>query len=138
MAEGYEPERAAIEGRFAANFTALPCKYENQRFTPPAQSAWVALTILNGEARRASIGTTTPLQRYPGIIQIDVYVPENTGTATARGHADTIASVFRDVTFTAGTTGKVVCGTPYATPLGVADGWYRIAVTVPFRRDAIH
>ena len=68
----FADERRAIESRFADNFTALPIKYQNASFNPPANAAWVALTIIPGEGRQASIGGS-PLYRYVGVIQVDMH-----------------------------------------------------------------
>jgi hypothetical protein len=135
----FADERRAIEQRFEDNFTALAAsriKYENQRFTQPTEGAWVALTILTGDGIQASINTS-PLNRYPGVIQIDIRVPEDTGTATARTHADTIEAIFRNQQFSAAASGIIKTRTPSITTRGVIDGWYTLTVSVPYIRDKI-
>ena len=131
----FADERRAIEARFAAAFTVLPVAYENQKFAPPANAAWVALTILPGEGRQVTIGGAGARQRYAGVIQVDVYVPEETGTATARGHADTIETVYRQVQFSAGASGTITTATPFIVSRGIEDGWYRLVVSIAYRRD---
>ena len=132
----FADERRAIEARFASNFSALTVKYENQRFTPPKTEPWVALTILPGQGRQASIGSA-PLNRYPGVIQVDIHVPENSGTQTARTHADTIEAIFRNVQFSAGSSGTISTRTPFITTRGITDGWYTLTVSVNYQRDKI-
>lgn len=131
----FEHERVAIEGRFAANYTATPIKYANKKFEPPKTTAWVALTILTGIGRQASLGASNPLHRFTGVIQIDVFAPEDTGTATARGHADTIGDIYRRQQFSYSSSGTITCDTPYITDRGIENGWHRLVVSIPYRRD---
>jgi hypothetical protein len=130
-------ERRAIENRFAANFTALPVWYENVPFEPPTSGGYVRFTIRNGTGEQASMNQT-PLHRYAGVIIADIFVPEHTGTATARTHADAIEAIFRRAQFTANTGGTILCRTPTITTLGVTDGWFQISVSVAFQRDVTH
>lgn len=135
----FQDERVAIEAQFANNWTGTTAdriKWENQKFEQPKSGSWVALTIRNGEARQASVNSR-PLNRYPGIIQIDVYVPEESGTDTARSLADSAASIFRNVQFSYGSSGTITTRVPYLVTLGVTDGWHRVVVTVNYQRDKI-
>jgi len=141
----FEDERRAIEGRFAANFTALAIKWENQPFDIVNDTAYVALTILTGAGHQASLGGASALQRYAGVIQIDIYVPEDTGTKVAKQHADTIESIFRQVQFSAGSSGTIFTRTPSIKTLGTMagsqraeSGWHRTVVSVDYHRDKIN
>lgn len=130
----FQDERAAIEGRMQANFSALPVRYANVDFKQPKDAPWVAFDILTGRGEQVSLNSR-PLNRYAGVIQATIHVPEETGTAVARGHADSIEAVFRNRQFSAGASGSIVTRTPYVTDLGLLDGWYRLAVSVNYRRD---
>lgn len=133
----FSDERRAIETRLADNFSALPIWYENQKFDIPAGTPWVKITILNGAGRQASINSS-PLQRYVGVIQIDVFVKQDSGTATARTHADTIEAIFRNAQFSAGSSGTITCRTPSITPVPDQDEWYQLSVSVSYHRDVTH
>jgi len=132
----YADERRAIETRLDSNFTALPIKYEGQRFQMPSSGGFVALTIRNGSGQQISTGSP-PLHRYTGTIVVDVFVPEDTGTATARMHADTIDDIFRRAQFSAGSNGTISCRTPSISTVGVESGWFRLSVNIPYQRDCI-
>jgi hypothetical protein len=132
----FADERRAIEARFAANFSTLPVAYENVPFAQPASGGFVRLTIRPAGARQASTGSS-PLQRYAGLIVADIFVPENTGTATARAHADTVEAIFRQAQFSAGNSGTITCRTPSIEAVGVRDGWFQLSVSVPYQRDRI-
>ncbi len=127
--------RQAIESRFAANFTALPVWYEGAPFDPP-KTGYVRLTILGGDGAQISTGAS-PLHRYAGVIMIDVFMPEETGTATGWAHCDTIEAIFRKVQFSAGNSGTILCRTPSARTLPAESGWQPFQVSVPFQRDRI-
>lgn len=135
----FQDERSAIEKRFADNWTgttAAKVRYENAPFNQPKTGAWVALTIRDGIAQQASI-SSQPLNRYPGIVVIDIFVPENTGTDEARRLAELAAAIFRNVQFSAGSSGTITCRVPYVTTIGARDGWFQLAVTVNFYRDKV-
>lgn len=131
-------ERAAIESRFAANWTTTRIKYENTQFEQP-KTAWVALFILNGDGQQISLGLSpNPLHRYVGVIMVQIFLPESSGTQTGRAYADTIASVFRRAQFSNGSSGTITCRTPSISPGNLRDGWFQINVTCPFQRDVYH
>lgn len=134
----FEDERNAIESRFAANFTALAAnriKWENATFKEPNNGSWVALTILSGDAQQIDLGSPNALHRYVGIIQIDVFVPPDTGTAGARALADDIEPIFRNVQFSAGTSGTITTRAPSYRPIGLDGGWFHGVVSMAYYRD---
>ncbi len=130
----FDDERRAFEARLAANFTALPIRYENVPFNQPT-TGWVAITVIPAGGDRISVGTTVKRHRYLGNLQIDIFVPEDSGTSTARGHADTIEAIFRDQQFSAGVSGTITCRTPTYVTGGVENGYYRAILTTPYQRD---
>ena len=130
----FADERRAFEARMAANFTALPIMYENVVFNQPT-TGWVSFMILPTGGDRISIGTTVKNYRYLGTLQIDIYVPEDTGSDACRAHADTIESIFRDQQFSAGDSGTITCRTPAFITGGVTNGYLRGIVSIPWQRD---
>ena len=133
----FADERRAFETRMTDNWTGQPVKYENIPFNQPDGSPWIQMTILPGSGLNASIGTTRSVQRHVGIIQFDVYVPEMTGTGTARTIADSIATIWRNKQFEAGDSGTITTYVPSYQSLGVNEGWYHGVVTVSYQRDVI-
>lgn len=131
----FADERRAIETRFSANYTSTPVRYENLSFVQPDNASWVSLMILSGEGGQASLGGSSAIHRYGGVIQVDVFTPENSGTQAGRALADTVEAIFRQVQFSLGNSGVIHTQTPWVTNLGVEDGWYRLVVTCPFFRD---
>lgn len=132
----FEDERRAIEGRFSSNYSDTAVKYENVPFDQPSTS-WVALNVLSGEGINGSFGGTTNLQRNSGVIQVTIHTTEDSGTKTNRQLGDTVAGVFRNAQFSAGSSGTITCRMPAYIPRGIVDGWYTAVVSVPYRRDKI-
>ncbi len=132
----FADERRAIEGRLADNFATLPIRFENVPFEQPHDAGFVSLSIRPGQARQASTGPN-PLHRYTGTIQVDVFVPEDTGTQAARAHADTLEAIFRGAQFTAGASGTITCRTPRLETPMARDGWFQLSLRVPYQRDRL-
>lgn len=132
----WETERTAIVQYFTTNWVVAdgPVMYENQPFTQPA-GIFLALTILVSGSRQASLKTTATLYRTLGNVQVDVYAPENKGTADARKLADKITRLFLNKNLTTTDGDLMSFGVPSITILGNRNGRYRIAVTCPYRRD---
>jgi len=129
----YSNEAKYIEQRFATNWgSTTAIKYANVDFDPPAASAWVDLQVVSGPSRKISLGGSTNLRRYTGIVSINIYVPTNTGTRTARGYVDTASAIFRDASFNG-----IICRDPSVTDLGERNGWRVHNVSVEFQRDEI-
>ena len=131
---GFAAERQAIESRMAANFTTIPIRYENVPFKE-TQTAYCALFIRRGEGHLITLGPAPQLQRWAGIIAVQVFVPEDTGTETPSSYADNIASVFNRQEFSAGASGLIRCRTPRVETVGTRNGWFQINVTTPYIRD---
>ncbi len=70
-------ERAAIERHFASRFASTPVAWESVKFTQPVASAWVEFTILSGRGLRVD---SSNWERHAGVVQIDVFTPEGTGS----------------------------------------------------------
>lgn len=131
----YEAERVSAEVAFGTGWGATtPIKYTNAPFDDPAGSEFVEFHLLSGSGNLASLGGANTMHRFFGIAQIDIYVPENTGTDRARELADTAAAIFRDIRiddmlFRAS---SITHGAPPPA------GYYRLTVTVPYQRDEIY
>lgn len=138
---GFEAVRDAIEQRLAANWTQTPIRWENIPFTQPTRNAgtpaWITLAIRGNQAGgRISIGSTTPVRRYPYTLFNQIFVPEESGTSQAYQYADTLSAVWRDTSFAAGATGTIRCFEPNAIEIGPdGAGWYQINIVTDFYRE---
>jgi hypothetical protein len=128
----FEATRVAIESRVQTNWTTTPIKFENVPFKE-TKDAYVALFILEGEGQQVSLGTPAT-RRWPGVIIIQVFVPEDSGTKLAKTYADALAAIFDRVQFSSGNSGTISCRIPSVETVGAKDGWHQTNVTVPFKR----
>lgn len=130
-------ERQAIEKRLSDNWTTTPIQFDNVAFSAPADNTYVSLTIINGDADQIELGET-PVHRHIGVITIQVFVPVENGTNTARSYADSLAAIFRNVQFSAGSSGTILCRSPNIVRVGVSNGLYQLNVAVPYQRDVTY
>lgn len=127
--------RAALEGRFATNWgSTAPVKWQNAPFNPPAASPWVAFWILDGHGAQKSL-QSNPLHRFVGLVTVQVFTPEATGTNRGRELADTAAAIFRRAQFAVTGGGTVTCRTPSLKNLGLEAGWLQLNVETPYQYD---
>lgn len=129
----FEDTRKAIESRLASNWTTTPIRFENVPFTETAVP-YVALFILDGEGKQISLGTPS-LQRWAGLIVVQIFVPQDTGTKTARTYADAIGAIFDRQQFASGNSGTIRSRIPSIRRIGITHGWDQTNVTIPFIRD---
>ena len=131
---GYADERRAIEARLAANFSAIPIRYENAPFQE-SDEAYCAVFVRRGQGHQITLGPAPQLNRWAGLIIVQVFVPEDTGTQAAAGYCDSIADVFRRQEFSAGSSGLIRCRVPNVETIGTKAGWFQMNVEVPYIRD---
>jgi hypothetical protein len=125
--------RRDIENRMNDNWATTPIAWDNVHFNPPENGdPWVAFHIYEDATNRITIGNPG-VHRISGTIVINIMVKENSGTAEARGYADTIGAIFRDAVFSG-----ITCREVTLTPAGVNNGWYQLNLTIPFQWDGTY
>lgn len=128
---GFFTERQLIENRLSDNWNTTGIRFENVPFVIPTNGdAWISLAIVNGTSYQIDL---IGLHRHFSIIIISVFVPDNTGTATIRSHADTIAAIYRNKCF-----GGIICRSPSIEIVGSAENWYQVNVVIPYQMDKIY
>jgi hypothetical protein len=123
----FASERSVIESRFKDNWNTTDIAWSNTSFDIPSNDEWVKFTILNGATIYRSLDGG---KRHTGVIVVQIFVPVNTGTNTARVYSDTIASIFDSQSFN-----DVVCDTASIYTIGETGKWHQMNVEVPFWRD---
>jgi hypothetical protein len=133
----YATEAAAIRSRFNTEWGATTSvAWPNVAFTPTTGTPWVRLTILPADAAQTTMGTNGGgVFEYTGLVNVQVFVPENEGDGEARTLAEQVCGIFRGVTAGGityvGPTGEG----PYTQTVGNdGAGWFQINVWVPYRR----
>ncbi len=127
---GLATVRQLVESRLSANWTSTDIKYENVPYEPTAGTSFISVHTLPGAGSQKSMGATTAMNRWPGIIDIGVFIPLNKGTDAGFDIVDDLIDLFYHYE-----ASGLVCETAYATTLGQSDEWYRYSVTVPFYYD---
>lgn len=92
-----------------------------------AKQPWVRLSINHGTSTTAALGTN-PEVRRTGLIFVQVFIAENSGTRPANQIADSLAAhlqYYRD--------GHFETLAASLTRVGPQDGWYQCNVSLPFR-----
>ncbi len=110
----------------------LPIAWENVPFTPPADRSHVRVSFLPARTRAAA-NHKSAMDFESGEYQIDIYVPQNLGTATADALIRNIkAHFYRGLRLTASTTVAHVQQTP-SEATGQREGsFWRSRVIVPY------
>lgn len=127
---GYAAQRIAIESRFSTQWgVTTPIAWDNSQYKPDSGTPFVALSILNTSEQPVSIGSTVKT-RNGGFININIFVPENTGTAVIEGLCDSAAAVFRYKAFSG-----VSCRGAEIRLIGRNKEWWQYNVSIEFQRD---
>lgn len=133
-----ETARAAITELFKAGWVgtlaaAIPVEYPNQKFKQPTAGHWARFSLQFGGRDSVAIGNTRT--RQVGILTLQIFAPEETGTATVYKAADLFAAIVDTKQLTPA-TGLLVefenAGTngPFS-----ANGFAQLNADVAFRVD---
>lgn len=129
----FDAERSAIEGRFNTLWgTTTPVKYENVAFSQPRGVPWVALTIINVDARPTTLSGGT--ERHTGLVFVQVFDLLDQGQARARTLAEQAAAIFRNVLVTASDGSTITFRTPTLVTIGSREGLFQMNMRVPYLR----
>lgn len=137
--------RSLITARFQAGFVAaaippadplpfLPTQYDNMPFTTPQAAPWARFHTVEGERQNAAVGVE--FQRSVGVIYLQVFLPEGSGTKTAYDAGDVFAAVFDNADF--GAVGlQIICRTVSVQRIGKnGEGWMQFNAWVTYQADA--
>ena len=92
---------------------------------------WVRLAIIPFNSMSASSGIGDGgLNRHKGMISIQVYVPESSGTITHRSLIDQALAVFDRQSFSV-----IRCGVSHVSKPARDGGWYFKTVSTPYQGD---
>ena len=140
-----EADRVAIATFLSTNWnTAVwgPLGWPNTSFSPPVNSRWASVEILDFDLGRTSLGPFYNL-RYEGAVQIDMYMPEAGGTKPLRVTADELFDLFNEIIIPTSDDSALHFYTPrFRAPTpneiragNLDDNWYRYTMTASFRKD---
>lgn len=129
-----QDERKTFEGRFFAQWgSTTPVKWENVPFDEPQPAApWVAFSIRPNFAEQASLGRPKFVERIWGYVVVQIFVPENSGTVSARSLAQQAGDVFKAIQVSLNATTEASFLMPEYREIGSNAGWYQINVACPY------
>lgn len=135
----WEDAQIAIEKRFNDGWTTTTKHFWSSGvpFVAPS-GAYVAIQIEEFSGEQASLGQSPVLHRYLGIITLQVFVPERTGSNLANQYCDTLDTLFRRAQFSLNNSGTITCRTPTKRTVGTKAGWYQVNLVIPYQRDKVH
>jgi hypothetical protein len=134
----FEAERQVLEGWFNDHWAnACPIRWENLAWQEPIDATWVAFFIRPGQGQQLDIRGEETLTRHDGLVIVQVFQKEKTGTATASRNADRVSDIFRRLRIRDDAAGTFQFREPYIQRVGEANGVYQINVTCPYRRDTL-
>lgn len=142
---GYADEREAIEETFFDAWSVLgdPVKIEvdNFRFeqTQVKDTNWGRLTIIGDETEQVGLGTK-PYGYSNGLIMLQLFAPEKTGTEAIRALVDQFLNIWKDadgrpLDFSKGNSGRIRTRLGWAVRDGIIEGWYQMRAIVPYTRS---
>ena len=125
----YDANRIAIQNHVISNWTTTPIIHDSAE-AATHQDEWVRLRFADLRSDQASIGGAAVKYRHFGILIIEIYVTEQSGSGKATRYGDTLAALFRGET-----VGDALFRAPVVRQIGRDEGWYRVNVEIPFQRD---
>jgi hypothetical protein len=124
----FDANRISIENHIGSNWTTTPVLYTGE--PPQHANEWIRVRITDLRSDQASMGSSAVKYRHFGILIIEIYVTEQTGSGVATRYGDTLAALFRGET-----VGDALFRAPVVRQIGRDEGWYRVNVEIPFQRD---
>lgn len=140
-----ELERQTLAAHFLSVWQEAdgPIAWPNQEFLTPNNSGFCVYSLVDMPTFRRSLGFTFS-KRYSGILQIDIYTPQNKGTNRAKLIVDRLEDVYEMLVLPM-SGGAIEFGTPTARSLdpnvirasNLDDNWDRYVFEAPYHRDVI-
>lgn len=125
-----------LDTAMAADYPAVPVKYENQEFKQP-KTLWMEMGVFEvSPPAHASIGTKTRFHRHYELLAFTVNVPENTGVKAGNDLAQYLVDLFQDTNVSLPDRDAVSFKVGRITPNGLSNGFYQLVVTIPLWRDS--
>lgn len=119
-----------VATEFSAAQPTVAIDYENVDFDEPRGAPWMRVTIVDGMDRREDLGSETRFRTH-GVVNFQIQVPENTGTATMRAIKESLEAVFLDKQVSMDGGSITFCNGDFKTPRQV-NGWYSRSYQIEF------
>ena len=118
----------AMTTELAAITPEIDTQYENDQFKPSKNTPWQRVTFLRADQRFAALGTSGPVYRS-GVMQVDLFYPQDEGTGIILTRAALIEARFKPPKVLSANGQDVKMIRPVVIRPAVPDGrWFRIPV----------
>lgn len=110
---------------------------DNLPYPKSPNDPWLHIAFIPGIRYRTNIGTQ-PRWRQLGILNVNVMVPEDTGSDACWALVDDVIASIEDKSYElSGNGGKVSVFNTDVTPRGILNGYWTVSVKMEFRKDSI-
>jgi hypothetical protein len=129
---------SAVETRFrdfmSVEYAGVPLFYENMAVTDDVET-FAMISVLNSDLTLPINVGGKAFSRNPGVIQIDVFCPKDTGAGDAKRMAYAAGKLFRRLKLNVTDEGVATFKDPTVKSWGTTRGWHREIVSLPYRYD---
>ena len=137
----FAEERRIIETHFANHFdtSLVPVAYDNMSVLKAGNNiikdfntvdAWCRLTIQGAGVEFVDLGGN--IDRYQGLIIVNIFTKGSTGSNKARQIADELKPVFNRVILN-----NIMTNPTEIVTTPSANGWYQLTMTTEYYRDVV-
>lgn len=107
---------------------------DNHPYPQPINKPWIHVGFVPGRRYRTNIGTD-PRWRQIGLLNVNVMVPNETGTDSCYALVDTVVDVLADKSYSLPGGGVVRMYSADIQPRGILNGYYTVSVKIEFNKD---
>lgn len=130
----FKIKQALVTAYKAGNFFSdSATSYPNVGFTPPSNAPWAKVSFMPSRSEVFTLGPAgTGKDRKDGLFQIDLNYALDSGDSAISAKATDLNVYFYAGRKFSYSGQEVICRSCSISPGRVADGFYRISVTIPF------
>ncbi len=126
----FEAVTRALESRFADSWPYTSIKWPNVGLPTALLDEWVCFNHIHDESKIAQIGTSYNVNRYYGVIVVQIFVKPNIGLLRAKVLSDYVSDIWRTFQFSG-----IVIDVPEIVEIGILNGWYQLNVQNNYQRS---
>ena len=136
----FATEGQAIRSRIATQWgSTTDIAWPNGAYIPTLGSAWIRVTIRNGESMQPYLGPGSK-RRSAGVVLVEVFVPSDRFDSAVRALVDSVAAMFRNaqhdgITYREPSAREAAGQIRAEGAAGQEEPWYRWIVEIPYYRD---
>ena len=122
----------SLNAKFEGDWTYTQKAWPDSKFETASVTEWVKLNVLHGESEQASAGASSNFYRSYGLVEVQIFVEQNSGAKRALELAGFAINIWRSLSI-----GSTVFASPRVVQLGYVGSWYQVNVQCDFYTDEI-